>query len=129
MTLIAALWRLRLFISFKDQGGHIVDLGLTGKVGLVTGGSRGIGRAIALRLAAEGVKVAICGRNSRKSAVSQRLRGQEGRARSTTKRSSMAVTSAAAYQVSPVTQRLVANSLSGSPASQSDLHVVSDYFR
>jgi 3-oxoacyl-[acyl-carrier protein] reductase len=39
-----------------------VDLGLTGKVGLVTGGSRGIGRSIALRLAAEGVQVAICGR-------------------------------------------------------------------
>jgi 3-oxoacyl-[acyl-carrier protein] reductase len=39
-----------------------LDLGLDGKVGLVTGGSRGIGRAIAVRLAAEGVKVAICGR-------------------------------------------------------------------
>jgi 3-oxoacyl-[acyl-carrier protein] reductase len=39
-----------------------LDLGLDGKVGLVTGGSRGIGRAIALRLATEGVKVGICGR-------------------------------------------------------------------
>jgi 3-oxoacyl-[acyl-carrier protein] reductase len=39
-----------------------VDLGLNGKVGLVTGGSRGIGRAIALRLAAEGCSVSICGR-------------------------------------------------------------------
>ena len=39
-----------------------MDLGLTRKVGLVTGGSRGIGRSIALRLAAEGVKVSICGR-------------------------------------------------------------------
>ncbi len=37
--------------------------GLEGKVAVVTGGSRGIGRAIALGLSAQGAKVAICARN------------------------------------------------------------------
>ena len=39
-----------------------MDLGIQGKVALVTGGSRGLGRVAALSLAREGVNVAICGR-------------------------------------------------------------------
>lgn len=41
-----------------------MDLGLAGKVAIVTGGSRGIGHAIARRLLDEGCVVSICARNS-----------------------------------------------------------------
>ncbi|HKW95862.1 MAG TPA: SDR family NAD(P)-dependent oxidoreductase [Methylomirabilota bacterium] len=41
-----------------------MDLGLRGKTALVTGGSTGIGRAVARTLAAEGVRVAICSRDA-----------------------------------------------------------------
>lgn len=40
-----------------------MDLKLAGKRAVVTGGSKGIGRAIAVGLAAEGVSVAICARS------------------------------------------------------------------
>ncbi|HJV58869.1 MAG TPA: SDR family NAD(P)-dependent oxidoreductase, partial [Methylomirabilota bacterium] len=41
-----------------------MDLGLRGKTALVTGGSKGIGRAVARTLAAEGARVVICSRDA-----------------------------------------------------------------
>ena len=42
-----------------------MDLGLSGKRALVTGGSRGVGKAVARELAREGVAVAICARDAK----------------------------------------------------------------
>ena len=39
-----------------------MELGLRGRVAAITGGSRGLGLAIATALASEGCRLAICGR-------------------------------------------------------------------
>src|SRR2546429_4427162 len=57
-----------------------MDFGLTGKRALVTGGSLGIGKAIALELAREGVDVAIVARTKdRLEAAARELETQTGR--------------------------------------------------
>lgn len=51
---------------------------LRGQVALITGGGTGIGRAIARRLAAEGMKVAICGRRADRLGETAKLIESDG---------------------------------------------------
>ena len=58
-----------------------MELGLKGKIALVTGSSRGIGRGVALALAAEGCDVMLTGRDEKAlDEVAAAIRKQ-GRAR------------------------------------------------
>ena len=53
-----------------------MDLGIKGRVAIVTGGSRGLGRQAALALAREGCRTVICARGEeRLRATAQELRG------------------------------------------------------
>ena len=55
-----------------------MDLQLTGRRAVVTGGTRGIGRAIVEGLAAEGVRVAFCARNPDEIAETEQATGATG---------------------------------------------------
>jgi len=56
-----------------------VDLGLAGRRAIVTGGSKGLGKAIAGELLAEGAAVTICSRNAAElEATADELRKQTG---------------------------------------------------
>jgi NAD(P)-dependent dehydrogenase (short-subunit alcohol dehydrogenase family) len=57
-----------------------MDLGLEGKIAIVTGGSRGIGAASARALAREGANVVICARGMDDlTAAATRMQAETGR--------------------------------------------------
>jgi len=55
-----------------------VDLELRGKVVLITGGSDGLGLALAHRLLAEGASVAVCGRNEERLLAAESSLAEDG---------------------------------------------------
>jgi 3-oxoacyl-[acyl-carrier protein] reductase len=57
-----------------------MDLGLSAKHAIVTGASRGVGRAVAERLLAEGMRVSFCARDAPGVAQAERELGQLGEA-------------------------------------------------
>jgi NAD(P)-dependent dehydrogenase (short-subunit alcohol dehydrogenase family) len=57
----------------------VVDLGLAGKTAIVTGGSRGIGKAVARELSREGVSVAVVARDyATLKATAREIEGETG---------------------------------------------------
>src|SRR4051794_3136894 len=61
-----------------EHGGRLMDLGLSGKVALVVGGSKGIGRGVAEALAAEGAQVALTSRSGERAAEVAQAIGARG---------------------------------------------------
>jgi glucose 1-dehydrogenase len=55
-------------MATQTRHSRVVTGRLEGKVAIITGGDQGIGRAIALRLAAEGADIAFCYRKNREGA-------------------------------------------------------------
>jgi 3-oxoacyl-[acyl-carrier protein] reductase len=100
-----------------------VDLGLAGKVAIVTGSSRGIGRGIALRLAEEGANVVLCARGGDELDAAVRSITGPGRAIGivadvATPAGAAAVVAAAVEQLGGVD--IVVNSVGGSGAKSFD---------
>ena len=55
-----------------------MDLGIRGQVALVTAASKGLGKAAALALAQEGVRLAICARSDKLQSTAEEIRAQTG---------------------------------------------------
>jgi 3-oxoacyl-[acyl-carrier protein] reductase len=100
-----------------------VDLGLAGKVAVVTGSSRGIGRGIATRLAEEGASVVLCARGSEELDATVRSISGAGQAIGvvadvTTQTGAAAVVAAAVEKLGGVD--IVVNNVGGSGAKTFD---------